>query len=134
MTLTVPQASEVNMLKMIFNNVSPTEPILKLYVNNVTPGSSDTASTYTEMSTQNYSAKTVSGSSWSFTAASPSHADFAIQSWTFDGTGGTTNVYGYYVVKTSSGLLLYAERFTDGPYIITSNGDIINVTLYFSAT
>jgi hypothetical protein len=116
----------------MFNNLAPTDPILKLYVNNVTPGDSDTASSYTEMTTQNYSAKTLSGASWTFTAGEPSHADFAQQTWTFDGTGGSTSVYGYYVVKTSSGLLLFAERFSDGPYTITTNGDVIKVTPYFS--
>jgi len=37
-------------------------------------------------------------------------------------------VYGYYLTQTSSGLLVYAERFTNGPYNIADNGDVIRVT------
>jgi hypothetical protein len=128
MALVVPQASAVTQLKHIFNNLAPTDPILNLYVNNVTPGSSDVASTYTAMTTQGYTAKTLAGGSWSFTAGSPSHADFALQTWTFDGTGGSTSVYGYYITKTTSGLLLLSERFTDGPYVVVNNGDQIKIT------
>jgi hypothetical protein len=41
------------------------------------------------------------------------------------------NVYGYFVVQTTSGILLWAERFSDGPYPIANNGDQIKVTPRF---
>lgn len=135
MTLYVPTASEATMLKHILNNLAPTEPILKLYTSNTTPAAADVASTYTEMTTQGYVAKTLAGASWTFdTGSRPATAAFAQQTWTFDGTGGTTSVYGYFVVKTTSGLLLYAERFTDGPYSIVNNGDAIKLTPQITLT
>jgi hypothetical protein len=134
MTLFVPQASEVTFLKHVLNNLAATDPILKLYVNNVTPGEANVAADFTEMSTQGYAAKTLAGASWSFTAANPSHADFAQQTWTFDGTGGSTVVYGYFIVKTTSGLLLWAEKFTDGPYTIVNSGDAIKCTPILTAS
>ena len=74
-------------------------------------------------------AKTLAGASWSFnTASRPATASFAAQTWTFDGTGGVTLVYGYFVVKTSSGLLLFAERFSSGPFTITNSGDAITLS------
>ena len=41
-------------------------------------------------------------------------------------------MYGYYLTQVTSGLLVWAETFTDGPYTITNNGDTIKITLNFT--
>ena len=134
MAIFLPQGAEEDALKLLTNNISPHDLTLKLFVNNVTPGETDTASTYTEMTTQGYAAKTLTGASWTFTAANPSHADYAQQTWTFNGTGGTTQVYGYFLVDSSTGNLRWVERFSDGPYPISNNGDAISVTPVITAS
>lgn len=130
-TLVVPNVGEGRMLHNFLNKTAAEDQTVKLYVNNITPSETDTDSTYTEMSTQGYADKDLTGASWSVTEGAPSFGSYAQQVWTFDGTGGTTNVYGYYVVQQSSGILLWAERFSDGPYTVTNNGDQIKITPRF---
>jgi len=128
----VPDVGEVEFLKaqVGLTNMSATMT-LKLYTNNVTPSESDTAGTYTEASGFSYAAKTLTGASWSVPAsvAGVTVASYAQQSWTF--TGALGNVYGYYIIRADTLVLLGAERFSDGPYNITTSGDIINVTPKF---
>lgn len=130
MALFIPQASEVTLLQHIVNKLAPTDPVLRLFTNNVTPGEADTAATYTEASGFGYAAVTCAGSSWTTTAATPSTASFAQQTFTF--TGALGNVYGYFFTKTTSGLLLWVERFVDGPYGIANNGDAVKLSANFT--
>lgn len=133
MSLLAPQASRSRILKHAFNNVAPQDQRLKLFSSNTTPASTDTAATYTEVgAVEGYAYIALSGASWTFTDGNPSHADYAQQTWTFDGTGGSVTVYGYFVIEATSGLLLYAERFSDGPYTIATNGDQIKITPTFN--
>jgi len=133
MALITPNAGEGRALKHALNHTAPEELKLKLYVNNITPAETDTAGTYTEMTTQGYAEKSLAGASWTITEGAPSSADYAQQTWTFDGTGGTTSVYGYFVVGATSGIIRWAERFSDGPYVVTNNGDLVKVTPKYTA-
>ena len=128
MAIVVPDVGEVEFLKAALGvaamNATTT---LKLYTNNITPGESDTASTYTEASGSGYAAKTLTGTSWSVaTVTGTTTGTYAQQTWTFSGALG--NVYGYFIIRADSGVLLCAERFTDGPYNIANNGDQILLT------
>ena len=128
MTLRVPNVGEVNMLEHIVNKTSPENLILNLFKSNTTPADTDTAATYTEADFTGYTAKTMTGTSWTVTSGDPTEAAYAQQ--TFASTAGSQNqsVYGYYVVQVSSTELMWAERFTDGPYTIVNNGDEIRIT------
>jgi hypothetical protein len=124
MALLFPDTGENLTLEMIVNKTAPQNLVLKLYTSNSTPGESDTAGTYTEAAGNGYSAITLTGSSWG--SASGGSIAYAQQTFTF--TGALGNVYGYFVVQASSGTLLYAERFSNGPYNIQNNGDQIKIT------
>lgn len=123
----VPNAGEELALKNFLNHTAPQDQTLKLYVNDVSPAEASTAATFTEMSTQGYASKALTGTSWVVTPGAPSSAAYAQQTWTFDGTGGSTVVYGYFVVQGTSGILMFAERFGTPPTIV-NNGDQIKVT------
>lgn len=128
MTLLVPDVGEVELLKaaLAVANMNATTT-LKLYTNNVTPGESDTAGSYTGAAGFGYGDKTLTGTSWSVaTVTGTTTASYAQQTWTF--TGALGNVYGYFVIRADSGVLLWAERFSDGPYNIANNGDQIALT------
>ena len=114
------------MLEHIVGKTGVENLLLKLYSNNITPDETDTAGTYTELSGNGYAAKTLTGSSWTITAGAPSLAEYAQQTFSFTGAAG--NVYGYFLVGATSGILKWAERFTDGPYNVTASGDAIKVT------
>jgi hypothetical protein len=124
MPLVFPDAGENIVLEALVNKTAPQNLVLRLYTSNTTPGESDTAGTYTEATGNGYSAITLTGASWG--AASGGSISYAQQTFTFSGALG--NVYGYYMTQASSGTLVYAERFSDGPYNIANNGDQIKIT------
>lgn len=131
MALLVPDVGEVLMLKNIVNNTAPTNLVLKLYQSNTTPAEGDTAATYTESNFTGYANVTLTGASWTVgTVAGTSNATYAQQTYTSSAAQTTQNVYGYFVTAGPTGTLLWAERFTDGPYPITNNGDAVKVTPY----
>jgi len=125
----IPNSGENLALELLVNKgTSLRNLVLKLFQNNVTPGETDTASTYTEADFTGYSAVTLTGSSWALTPGAPSQAVFAQQTFTSSADQSTQNVYGYYLVTDTDGTLVAAERFSDGPYQVANNGDAIKVT------
>lgn len=124
MALLVPNVGERLCLEYLVNKGAPQNLVLRLFTNNVTPGETDTAATYTEASGFGYAALTLAGASWTVPDGGP--ASFAQQTFTF--TGALGNVYGYYLTRATGGELILAERFTDGPYNVVNNGDQIKVT------
>lgn len=107
MAINFPDVGENLALEMIVNKTAPQNLVLKLYSNNITPSDTDTAATYTEATFTGYSSITLTGASWG-SAASGSIA-FAEQTFTCSGAG-SENIYGYFVIQTTSGTLLYSER------------------------
>lgn len=130
MAIVVPDVGENKCLEHITNKTAPENFVLRLFTSNTTPGESDVAGTYTEASGSGYSAITLTGSSWG--AASGGSIAYAQQTFTF--TGALGNVYGYYYTQATSGVLVMAERFTDGPYNIANNGDQIKITPTITAS
>ena len=128
MALVVPNVGAVLALKNFLNHTAPQNQTLKLFKSNTTPGETDTAVTYTVADFTGYSDASLTGTSWTVTEADPASAAYAQQTFTSSAGSQNQNVYGYYAVQASSGILMFAERFTDGPYNIANNGDAIKVT------
>lgn len=126
MTLVVPNTSEIIILEYILNKATPEDLDIKLYTNDVTPTESDTAVTYIEAVGGGYSPIQLASSSWSITPGGPTSAEHTQVSWTFTGTVGL--IYGYFITRRTSGELMWAERFTNGPYNVQINGDVIRIT------
>jgi hypothetical protein len=126
MALVVPNVGAVLALKAFLNHTAGQNGVLRLYTNNITPGETDTAGTYTEAAGNGYAAITLTGGSWTVTEADPASAAYAQQTFTF--TGALGDVYGYFVTQTTSGILMYAERFSGAPINIANNGDQIKIT------
>lgn len=103
---------------------------LRLFTNDYTPVETTTEASVTEAAGNGYAAITLTGGSWTIAGSSPVQASYAQQTFTF--TGNLGNVYGYYITRNSDNKLMLAERFTDGPYAITQNGDQIKVTPTFN--
>jgi hypothetical protein len=126
MTLVVPNSAEVLILEYILNKSAPTDLDIKLYSNDVTPAETDTVATYTEVSGGGYAAQQLTPGSWSISPGNPTTSEHTQVTWTFTGSAGL--VYGYFVVRRTGGELLWAERFTNGPYNITLADDKIKIT------
>jgi hypothetical protein len=126
--LLVPDVGESIMLQNILNKTAPENQSLRLYQNNITPAETDTAATYTVATWTGYANISLTGASWTVSGTAPTQAAAAQQTWTSTAGSQSQNNYGYYVVQASSGILMWAERFSDGPYLIVNNGDQIKVT------
>ena len=126
MTLRIPDASEASLLGMALGKTAMELFSLRLYTNNITPGEADVTATYTQATGNGYAAVSLTAANWVLTNGAPCSA--AYPQVTFSFTGAAGNIYGYFVVGATSGLLLWAERFGDGPYNITQSGDSIKVT------
>lgn len=126
MALVFPDQGENLVLEMLVNKTAPQNLVLRLFKSNTTPGESDTEATYTEATFTGYSAITLTGASWG--AASGGSIAYAQQTFTSSANQTTENIYGYYYTQGTSGKAVSAERFADGPYAITNNGDNIKIT------
>lgn len=132
MPLLVPAASENLLCAFILGTATPNDQLLKLFVSDTTPADTDTAATYTEMSTLGYAAKTLTMSNWTIAQNASNVAEGVYADQTFVFTAGTpVAVHGYFVVDSVTGLLLWAERL---PTAITvqNNGDDIIVPPRFT--
>ena len=132
MAIVTPDQGENIILEALMNKTAPQNLVLKLFKSNTTPGESDTESTYTEADFTGYSSITLTGSSWN--AASGGSISYAQQTFTSSAGSQSQSVYGYYCVQATSGKLVYAERFGDGPYVIVNNGDNIKITPTITAS
>jgi hypothetical protein len=129
MSLLLVDQGEGIALAALVNKTAPQTLVLKLFKNNYAAILDATVeSDLTEADFTGYSAITLTGSSWTITPGAPSVASFAKQTFTSSAGSQSQNVYGYYIVQTTSGKLVWAERFADGPYSIVNNGDAISVT------
>jgi hypothetical protein len=132
MAIVIPNNGESVALQLLTNKIAtPENLVLRLFSSNTTPGEADTTVTYTEVTGSGYSAITLTGASWTVSGTAPTSIGYAKQTFTFTGAAG--NVYGYFLTRASSGDLIGAERFTDGPYLINVNGDKIEVTVNITA-
>ncbi len=127
MTLLVPNASEVIIMENFLNKTAPQDLVLKLYSSDTTPAETDTVVTYTEATGGGYADQAITAATWTVTPGNPTSAAYPEITFTF--TGSVGNVYGYFVVQSISGALMWSERFTNGPFNIQNNGDEIRVTL-----
>lgn len=112
-------------LKASLNHTAATNLVLRLYSNDVTPGETDTAGTYTELTTSGYAAITLTGSSWTVTPGAPTSASYAQQTFQLNGSA---TAYGYYLTYATSGTLFAAERFSSAPYTVGAGGGTVRVT------
>lgn len=126
MALLVPNSGEATMLEMILNKTPAENLVLRLFVNDKVPAESDNALDYTEASGNGYGSVNLSAASWTVTQGSSTFAAYPEVDFVF--TGPLGNVYGYYLTQISSGKLIWAERFSNGPYNIVNSGDMIMLT------
>ena len=141
MALLVPNQAEARMIGMLVNATTAQNLnlVLRLYKNNLTPASTDVLADYTESTFTNYAAVTLTSGSWTVTAATSGAPATATQTsaTTFSCTATTSELtYGYYLQQAGATVIMWAERFSDGPYTIANNGDkvILAAALTLSTT
>lgn len=133
MTLVVSNSGEKVALEKYLKDADKT---LKLYSNNVTPGESDTAATFTEVAGGGYGALTLSANQWTITEGAPSYGAQSAVDFEFTGaTSAPGTIYGYFVVSAIDGTLRWAERFPGGVVPLTpGNGTLIRINPRFECS
>lgn len=130
MALLVSNTAEGRMIRMIVNATTAQNENLsmRLFKSNTTPTSTMTLADYTEATFTGYSAVTATSGSWTINEGAPTSATQA-SATTFTCTAATSEaIYGYYLSQITSSQLMWSERFSDGPYTLTNNGDKIILT------
>lgn len=134
MAIKVPNVGELELLdKMLKDALSVDESYtMKLFKNDVTPGDSDTAGTYTEADFSGYSAKTLTRSGWgaASTVGGVAQSVYTNQTWTKSGATSNT-IFGYYVIGTTSTTLLWAERLSSS-VALALDGSSLTITPTFT--
>jgi len=127
MSLLVPDVGEVLLLQKALNKVAADDVKIHLYSSNYTPVEGDTITATDSFGLiTDPAAIVLTGANWTVSsAAGTTTAEHAQQTFTF--TGAET-VYGYVVTNNAETEMLWAERFTDGPYTIPSGGGSIKIT------
>lgn len=135
MALVIPSAFRAKALEHVVNKTAPENLVLKLFKNNYTPVVGSAVGNFTEADFTGYASEPLTAGSWTAAVGSTSTITYN-ETVSFVSTANAQNqsVYGYYVVGATSGELKWAERFTDGPYVIQNEDDAINVLLRMTAT
>lgn len=131
MALLFPNVGKNLVAEMVVNKTAAQNLILKLYKSNTTPSNTDTAASYTVADFTGYANITLTGATW--TSNGSGVASYAQQTFTCSGASSNT-IYGYFVVQTTSGVLVYAERDASAPFNIANNGDNIKIAPTFTVT
>ena len=133
MALLVPNIGEILALQLLVNKIAAGQNVvLKLFKNDITPGETDTAGTYTEATFTGYAAKTLTGASWTATEGAPSDVTFAQQTFTSSADQSAQTIYGLYMIRVTALDLILAERFATS-VVIQNNGDAIQITPIITA-
>ena len=126
--LVVPKIAQEVMLR---NILRPTL-ILKLFTNNVIPNANSRADDFKEADFLGYSPIHLIGTEWTIQPGLPTVATYPPQQFKSDASQTVQGIFGYFVVETGGGILLWAERFNDGPYPIGNRNDVIQITPSFT--
>ncbi len=122
MALVVGNVQETNLLNLLLKQ---NNQFIRLYTNDYTPDNTSVAASFTEMTTHGYQQKEIITTDWTITnTASGSTAQNLTQTWTFTEEP-QISVYGYFLVDTISGDLVYAERFPSAQIIVNQDDQIV---------
>jgi hypothetical protein len=125
--LIVPAVGETKLLEFMLGKSVPGNQTLHLYLGDTAITDTVVAGDFLEMSTLGYASKSLTKANWVIAQDNNvALATYAEQSWTFTG-GSQVSVYGYFIKDTTTGVLLWAERFVQSKDIL-NNGDVIRIT------
>jgi len=101
---------------------------LHLFKNNWTPADGDDEGDVTEADFTGYAHKDLTPGSWVITPGAPTTMAYPEQTFTSTADQTAQTVYGAYITQVTTGKLMCAWRFDDGPYTVSLNGDAIKHT------
>ena len=133
MALVVPNVSEVQMLIRLVGDITSLpsrNQVMKLYTSPLGNIDDDfSAASFAEATAAGYAPATMVPAGWSAATVSGTSSATYSPDVTFSFTA-AESVAGYYVVDTTSptAVLLWAESFSGGPFVLPSSGGQIQIT------
>lgn len=116
---------ELLLLQYIVGLVDAGNPVLHLYGNDVTPTDSTVIGDLLEVTSAGYGAITLVSSNWTTTqSGGVTSAVYSEKTFSF---GTSATAYGYYVT-TTTGQLLWLERFSGAPFELPSGGGTVSLS------
>lgn len=134
MTIVVCDNGETRALEYLVNKGAPENLRVRLYTNNKSPAETDNAASFNEATFSGYAAAALAGANWTVAPGAPSVAAYPEQTFMSNASQASQLCYGYFMTRETTGDLILAERFSDGPYTIQNNGDSIRLTPRIEAT
>lgn len=127
----IPDEGEAQFLAVLVAGAPAESLILRLYVNEHTPGLGDSASDYVEMASHGYAPKLLGPDDWTITPAeagtnTPARAQAALQTFVFPVAGPPDLVHGYFLTGATSGVL-YGAGDREPPIPVENAGHEIEV-------
>jgi hypothetical protein len=126
MALNVPDVGEKIALEAFINKTAPQDQSLRLFINNFSPSDTDVAGTHTIATFPGYANIALTGANWNAYAGG-SVTYNAQQTFACSGVA-TDDVYGYYLLQSVSGILMWNERDATAPFAVRNNGDSYKIT------
>lgn len=129
----LPYVAVRHTLRVLLRQVPAEDFMLKLYIDKHVPVRSNTAASFTEPPRDDYTPMLLVSADWSIQGA---RAVAQEQAFTFAKRATPCTVHGYFIVTQHSNILYWAERFTDGPYLLEHAHDTIFVqpTMLYAKT
>jgi hypothetical protein len=130
MSLVVCNGGKQKLGQYALNLATPEDLNMDLYLTNITPAETDTASTYTAHVASFTGYAQVTLANGSVTSAAPAIASWDDAVFAQSADGSEQLIYGYYVTGDTSSALFWAEKFTTGspPYSMATEDSSITVS------
>jgi len=118
--------------KEILSFILDNDFVLRLYVNDFFPDSDTIFKDFEEPSGSGYFPANIVAKKWDIFKNNSGfyEAEYPVQKFSFAGPMGS--VYGYFLTKFGTEKILWAKRFSEGPFIIKNAGDFIDIEPKFS--
>lgn len=134
MAIIIPDKGEELILNFILGKKSvPATQTLRLFKNDYVPVESTNLVDFVEATENGYAPITLNSSNWTvMTNSGVTSANHTEQVFTFSEA---VSVYGYYITVVADGnnQVLWAEKFTNAPFVLPANGGSIAITLRIAA-
>ena len=135
MSLLAPTQGDRELLRRLITwRVLGDSLILRLYKNNASgPAKGDSRRSYIQSSGTGYNPITLTTASWTWPASGGDTVFYPQQTFTYTGAD---SVNGYFVTTMKlpgDSIVVWAEIFSNGPYILPSGGGTIKITLQLGA-
>ncbi len=135
MALILHNHGEADGLKYFVNKEAPENLVLRLFKNDLQPAEADAVGAFTEATFTGYGAITLTGATWAAPVeGDPTTIEYGAQTFLSSAAQALQNIYGWYMTRASSGRIVCSERFSNGPYAISNDGDFIEVIPRLSLT